>query len=175
MMSSGGEGIGNLGKFIQGTIAHDLPVQLAVITGRNAKLKKKLEKMELPRDSNTVLRIFGYIENINDFMYASDVVFGKSGACTTVESLFMRKPIMFYRFVTGNEKRSIDYATKEQLGWHIRSPRGYTKIMKAILKSPEILDGIKRKYELLNFKSGTEQFCRFVAEALETGEKGIGE
>jgi UDP-N-acetylglucosamine:LPS N-acetylglucosamine transferase len=172
MMSSGGDGIGNLGKYIKATIAHNLPVQLAVITGRNANLKEKLEKIKQPVDSKTILKIFGFIENINDLIYASDVVLGKGGACTTIESLFMRKPVIYYRFVTGNEKRSVDFARKNQLGWYTHTTRGYIKIIKGILKNPEILDGIKVKYERLDFKAGTEKFCKFVDDVLETGEKG---
>jgi len=170
MMSSGGDGIGNLEKYIKTTIAHNLPVQLAVMTGRNAKLKEKLEKIELPRDSRTVLKILGFIENFSDFIYASDVVLGKGGACTTVESLFMRKPVIYYRFVTGNEKRNIDFARKNQFGWYTRTTRGYLKIIRGILKNPETLDHIKKKYERLNFKAGTEKFCRFIADVLNTGE-----
>ncbi len=173
MMSSGGDGIGNLEKYIKATIAHNLPVQLAVITGRNANLKEKLEKIKQPVDSKTILKIFGFIENINDLIFASDVVLGKGGACTTIESLFMRKPVIFYRFVTGNEKRSIDYARKSQLGWYTHTTRGYIKIIRGILKNPETLGHIKKKYELLNFKAGTEKFCRFVNDVLETGVKGL--
>jgi UDP-N-acetylglucosamine:LPS N-acetylglucosamine transferase len=172
MMSSGGDGIGNLEKYIKSTIMHTLPVQLAVLTGRNAKLKEKLEKIKLPRDSKTVLKIFGFIENFDDFLYASDVVFGKGGAGTTVESLFMKKPVIFYRFVTGNEKRNIDFVRKNRLGWYTHTTRGFIHIIKGILKNPETLDQIKRNYERLNFKAGTETFCRFVVGMLEPGEKG---
>lgn len=173
MMSSGGDGIGNLEKYIKATIAHNLPVQLAVLTGRNAKLKEKLEKIKLPGDSKTVLKIFGFVENINDLMYASDVVFGKGGACTTIESLFMRKPIIYYRYVTGNEKRNILYARKNQLGWYAHTTRGYIKIIKSILNDPATLNHVKKNYERIDFKAGAENFCRFIADVLETGVKEL--
>jgi len=173
LMSSGGDGIGNLEKYIKATIAHDLPVQLAVMTGWNAKLKDRLEKIKLPRDSKTVLKVFGFIENFNDLLYASDIVLGKGGACTTIESLFMRKPVLFYRYVTGNEKRSIDYVRKNQLGWYAHTTRGYLKIIKGILKNPDALDHIKKAYERHNFKTGTEKFCRFVADLLDPEDHGL--
>jgi processive 1,2-diacylglycerol beta-glucosyltransferase len=151
-------------------MTHNLPVQLAVITGRNVELKEKLDRIKRPRDSKTVLKIFGFIENIDEFIYASDVVFGKGGACTTVESLFLRKPVIFFRFVTGNEKRNIDFARKNKIGWYAHTTRGYLRIVRGLLKNPEVLDHIKRKYERLDFKAGTEKFCRYVADVLETGE-----
>jgi UDP-N-acetylglucosamine:LPS N-acetylglucosamine transferase len=70
MMSSGGDGIGHLEKYVYATIKHNLPVQLAVITGRNIKLKEKLDRIKRPRDSRTVLKTFGFIENIDEFIYA---------------------------------------------------------------------------------------------------------
>jgi UDP-N-acetylglucosamine:LPS N-acetylglucosamine transferase len=170
MMSSGGDGIGRLEKYVNATMTHNLPVQLAVITGRNVELKEKLDRIKRPRDSKTVLKIFGFIENIDEFIYASDVVFGKGGACTTVESLFLRKPVIFFRFVTGNEKRNIDFARKNKIGWYAHTTRGYLRIVRGLLKNPEVLDHIKRKYERLDFKAGTEKFCRYVADVLETGE-----
>jgi UDP-N-acetylglucosamine:LPS N-acetylglucosamine transferase len=172
LMSSGGDGIGRLEKFITATIARRLPVQLAVITGRNGNLKEKLGKIKLPGASMTRLKVFGFIENINDFLYASDVVFGKAGARTTVESLFMRKPVIFYRFVSGNEKRSVDFARKNRIGWYARTTRGYVKIIRNILENPGILSLVQLEYERLDFKSGTDTFCRFVADVLDADEKG---
>jgi processive 1,2-diacylglycerol beta-glucosyltransferase len=171
LMSSGGDGIGNMEKYIKATVAQDLPVQLAVVTGRNAGLKDKLEKIAPPVGSKTVLKIFGFVENFNDLLHASDVVFGKGGACTTVESLCMRKPIMYYRYVTGNEKRSVDYVRKNGLGWYAHTTRGYLKIMRSILKNSGALEQIKENYERLDFKSGAGEFFRLVADALDAGEK----
>jgi UDP-N-acetylglucosamine:LPS N-acetylglucosamine transferase len=106
-------------------------------------------------------------------MYASDVVFGKGGACTTIESLFMRKPIIYYRYVTGNEKRNILYARKNQLGWYAHTTRGYIKIIKSILNDPATLNHVKKNYERIDFKAGAENFCRFIADVLETGVKEL--
>lgn len=173
IVSSGGDGIGNLEKYIKSTIAHNLPVQLAVMTGRNVKMKEKFEKIELPRDSRTVLKVFGFIDNFSDFLYASDVVFGKGGACTTVESVVLRKPVIFHRFVSGSEKRNIAFMRKNQLGWYIHTTRGYIKIVRGILQNPEILEQIKKRYERLDFKPGTETFSRYIADVLEPREKGL--
>jgi UDP-N-acetylglucosamine:LPS N-acetylglucosamine transferase len=171
LMSSGGDGIGNLEKYIKATVAHDLPVQLAVMTGRNAALKDKLESTALPPGSKTVLKIFGFVENFNDLIHASDVVFGKGGACTTIESLYMRKPVIYYRCVTGNEKRSVDFVRKNGLGWSMRTTRGYLKIVRGLLQSSDALDRIQENYDRFDFKSGAETFCGLVAEALGAGEK----
>ena len=172
LMSSGGDGIGRLEKYVRAAIARDLPVQLAVVTGRNATLKAKLEAERPPRGSKTVLKIFGYIENFNDLLYASDVVFGKGGACTTIESLFMRKPVIYFRIVSGNEKRSIDFVKKNRLGWYAPTAKGYVKTVEAILGDPGVLNRIRENYERLDFRAGTEKFCRHVAALLEAGEEG---
>jgi UDP-N-acetylglucosamine:LPS N-acetylglucosamine transferase len=158
-------------KYIKATVAQGLPVQLAVMTGRNVGLKDRLEKIAPPAGSKTVLKIFGFIENFNDLLHASDVVFGKGGACTTVESLCMRKPIMYYRYVTGNEKRSVDYVRKNGLGWYAHTTRGYLKIVRSILKNSGALEQIKENYERLEFKSDAGKFYRLVADALDAGEK----
>jgi len=167
VMSSGGEGIGNLGKYIRSTIRHNLPVQLAVITGRNARLKQILENIRVPAGSRTTLKIFGFTDEICDFFQVADLLFGKGGACTTIESLFMRKPVMFYRFVSGNERQSVTFVKNNKLGWYVPTSRGYIKQLRQILENPEILEAIQKKYEKYNFKSGTENLSRFIVEQLE--------
>jgi processive 1,2-diacylglycerol beta-glucosyltransferase len=172
LMSSGGDGIGDMEKYVRAAVARDLPVQLAVVTGRNAGLKERLEAAPPPPGSRTALRVFGFVESMSDLIHASDIVFGKSGACTTAESLYMRKPVIFYRYVTGNEKRSLDFVRDNGIGWYAPTPRRYVRIVESLLRYPETLDRIRDTYRRLDFKAGTDQFCRSVDDMLDGGGPG---
>lgn len=167
VMTSGGEGIGNFERYVRATIRNDLPVQLVIITGKNTVLKEKLERLTLPKNCSTKIQVLGFVEDINDYFYAADVLFGKGGASTTVESLFMRKAIMCYKYVMGHEKRSVMFIKRNKLGWYVPRAGSYIRRLKEILQHPDILEKIKERYGELDFKSGTDTLCRLIIDTLE--------
>ena len=93
--------------------------------------------------------------------------FGKGGACSTIESLFMRKPVMYYMFVCGNEKQSVKFVKENRLGWYVPSVRSYLRQLVMILEDPEIVRGIDERYKKYDFKSGTDNLCRMIVDMME--------
>ena len=165
-MSSGGEGIGNIEKYIKTTVAEDLPVQLLVVTGRNEKLKKDLEAIKLPAGCKTALKVLGYVNDVSDLIFMADMVFNKGGACSTIETLFMKKPVMFYKYVMGNEKQSVKFAVNNGLGWYVPTQKKYLDALREVLADPAVLGQKKNNYAKFDFKNGTVNLCKNIAETL---------
>lgn len=79
--------------------------QFAVICGRNERLLKKL----LPLNSELV-KILGYVTEVDEWMAMSDLIVTKAGGITVSECMTMELPMLVYRPIPGQEDRNAQFA-----------------------------------------------------------------
>jgi 1,2-diacylglycerol 3-beta-galactosyltransferase len=112
LLIGGGEGMGPLEEISKKINDSNLDVALVVITGRNKKLKEKLEntKWSIP------VHIYGFVKNMPDFMRASDILLTKAGPGTISEALIAGLPIILYHRISGQEEGNVSYVIDEGAG-----------------------------------------------------------
>lgn len=116
LVMSGGEGGGRLRKVLDeiAPVVCDLDVQLAVIVGRNESLRRRLleSAAEFGRDP----LILGFVENVEDYMRAADVLLTKAGPGSIVEAAACGLPVVLYDYISGQERGNLDYVTSRRAG-----------------------------------------------------------
>ncbi len=112
LLVGGGEGMGPLEEISREINQAGLDMCLVVITGRNTKLKKKLEsiKWTIP------VKIYGFVKNMPDFMRAADILVTKAGPGTISEALIAGLPIILYHRIPGQEEGNVSYVIDEGAG-----------------------------------------------------------
>jgi 1,2-diacylglycerol 3-beta-galactosyltransferase len=102
----GGEGMGPMARTTQAIAEAGLPnAALVVVTGRNARLKARLEARSWPLPT----RIYGYTRQMPDFMRAADVLVTKAGPGTIAEALAASLPLILYARLPGQEDGNVRY------------------------------------------------------------------
>lgn len=81
-------------------------VQVAAVTGRNDRLRKRLESVA---KDNPMLKVFGFTDEMNRMMKAADVLVGKAGGLTVSEALAMGLPLIMFNPVPGQEIYNVDF------------------------------------------------------------------
>ncbi len=124
----------------------DLGLHLVVIAGRNGKLKKQLEKIELsPSNSMTV---FGFTDRISDIMAVSDLIITKPGPGTINEAIAMKLPILIDN--TDNslfwERANVDFVLKYGVGQKIKKFRQIEDFLASYLNDPQVILNTKRSF-----------------------------
>jgi processive 1,2-diacylglycerol beta-glucosyltransferase len=109
LFMSGGFGMGDMAKAVESILALPDKFQLLVVCGKNEKLKAKLEP--LVRGKNA--KVFGYVENPQDFMEISNFVITKAGGLTVSECLAVGAPMIIYSPIPGQEERNCDYLLEQ--------------------------------------------------------------
>ena len=112
LLVGGGEGMGPLEKTAHTIAEAHLPVALAVITGRNASLKARLEAQKWPMP----VFIYGFVHDMPDFMRAADILVTKAGPGTISEALIAGLPIVMYSRLPGQEDGNVTYVVSEGAG-----------------------------------------------------------
>jgi processive 1,2-diacylglycerol beta-glucosyltransferase len=85
----------------------DLPLEIAVVCGRNEKLRQKLAKLDVP-DRHRV-KVIGFTTEIDELMGAADLVLSKPGGLTTSEILARGAAFAVVNPIPGQESRNSDH------------------------------------------------------------------
>ena len=93
LLAEGGYGIGKMSKICRLAIERDLPVNIIAVCGKNEELYKELSAIETVGKCRLIP--IGFTNKILDYIAASDLFCGKSGANILpkrVSSAFRKSP-----------------------------------------------------------------------------------
>lgn len=136
LVVGGGDGIGPIYEVAR-ALANGVPgIQLIVVTGRNERLRKRLEEYtwEVPT------RIYGFVQNIPDLMAASDLLVTKAGPGTLAEAFIAGLPSLIFGFVPGQEEGNIRYVQEHSAGAYAPDPDEVARLARDWLRpgNPEL-------------------------------------
>lgn len=94
MIMSGSIGFGNIAKTILNFNKCRSDFRILCVCARNKKLKEKLEKLQARGRLKKEIHIFGYVNNVEVLMSASDVLLGKIGGVAIAEAFNKYLPII---------------------------------------------------------------------------------
>jgi processive 1,2-diacylglycerol beta-glucosyltransferase len=110
LVSGGGEGLGRIEDIVG--VLKEFPVQCLIVTGRNERLRKRLDglKQAFPR-----LFVFGYVNNMHELMDVSDLCITKPGGATVAECLVKGLPLISCRPpLPGPETENMTYLRRRR-------------------------------------------------------------
>jgi processive 1,2-diacylglycerol beta-glucosyltransferase len=141
LIMGGGVGIGPLENMMHALGSVDLPLAAAVVVGRNRALERRVTAAA--EHTAYPLRVFGFVDNVFDFMHASDVLLTKSGGLTASEALAARVPMVLVRPLPGPEERNTSYLVAHSAAVHAR---GDAQVAEAVR---DVLDSVEHRAALL--------------------------
>jgi 1,2-diacylglycerol 3-beta-galactosyltransferase len=112
LMAGGGDGLGPLERIAHALDEAKLPAHLAIITGRNQALRRKLEN----RIWQIPVSIYGFVRDMPDMMGASDILVTKAGPGTISEAFIAGLPIILYSRLPGQEDGNVPYVVENKAG-----------------------------------------------------------
>jgi 1,2-diacylglycerol 3-beta-galactosyltransferase len=132
LLVGGGEGMGPLGKTARAIATAGLDVSLAIIAGRNVRLKAHLESLDWPVPVN----IYGFTHQMPEFMRAADVLVTKAGPGTISEALNAHLPIILYARLPGQEDGNVTFVVEEGAGVWAPSPKQVVETLTHWVENP---------------------------------------
>ena len=113
LLIGGAAGVGHLAAQarVLGTESH--PWQLVIVSGRNEKLRRRLEEME----RETPMLVLGFVDYMPELMRACDLVVTKAGPGAIAESLASGLPLVITGFLPGQESPNVDFVVASRIGF----------------------------------------------------------
>jgi len=141
LMMAGGIGIGPLEAMMRALAAVPGPVAAAVIVGRNERLEVRVR--EAAQQLNYPLRVYGFVENVYDFMHASDVLVSKPGGLSTSEALAAQLPMVLVQPLPGQEERNTQYLVSRNAAVQAFDEPELGAMLAQLLQSPQRLAALR--------------------------------
>lgn len=159
--------MGPLEKTAHAIAAARLPAALVIVTGRNRKLKKRLENYIWPMPTF----IYGFVREMPDFMQAADVLVTKAGPGTLSESFIAGLPIIMYSRMPGQEDGNVTYVVEEGAGIWAPQPEEVVAALWDWLNNPEKRYKAAQACKHLARPKASRTIARHIASKLEIGER----
>ena len=163
LLLGGGEGIPKGEIIIQELVSKLRDIEIAVICGRNKNLFDNISEF-VKNDGLTNIKIFGYVDFVDELINISDVVITKCGASTFMEILFCKKVPVVVSYIWEQEKGNVDFLTENKLGVYEKRTDKLPETIGGILSNSEKYSEIKRNISNSNFENGVRKVSKFIID-----------
>jgi len=119
LMVAGGEGMGTLEETALAINEKKLDCNIAIIAGKNKKLKARLESMTW----NQKVHVYGFVTNMPTFMEAADIIVTKAGPATLSEAAIAGLPMIISDAIPGQEEGNVTHVTDHNAGEYAPNPQ----------------------------------------------------
>ncbi len=166
LMMMGSMGFGNIVRDIKEIDQLDIDFQILCVCGRNEKRYREItgrtwKKKVIP---------FGFVENVDVMMDASDCIITKPGGLTTSELLAKELPAVIMNPIRGQEDRNMEFLVNNGAAIMVTETFGIDEALFEILKNPWRLELLKSSVQHLGKPNSTRDLCEFIMEMVKKGE-----
>lgn len=156
LLVGGGEGMGNLEKHALALNQSYLPIQLIIVAGRNQSLKSKLENQSW----NMPTKIYGFVKEMPEFMYAADVLITKAGPGTISEAFIAGLPLILYSKMPGQEDGNIGYVVNQGAGIWAPHPDQMVESLRNWIANPNDLKTVSNRSKQLAKPNASREIAK---------------
>jgi 1,2-diacylglycerol 3-beta-galactosyltransferase len=168
LVVGGGEGMGPLFETARAVARSGIHAGLAIVTGRNENLRKRLEQVpwEIPT------WVYGFEQRMPQMMQAATLLVTKAGPSTIAEAANAGLPLVLYSYLPGQEEGNVEFVVRGGLGRWAPGPVQTTAAVRDLLGSPDELERAAAACRRAARPRAAEEVATAVIEALTDGRPG---
>lgn len=160
LVVGGGMGMGPLVETVQMLDRTSEKIQMAVVCGRNEKLKRTF----LRKRFRHPVRVLGFVDNMEEWMSAADFLVTKPGGLTSSEALALGKPLLIVNPLPGQEAANSDFLLERGAAAKVNRLEDLPYRAGAMLKKGR-LSAMARAARALGKPKAAQHICRAVVSA----------
>ncbi len=147
----GSMGFGKIYEIIDDILNQD-KCKIIVVCGNNKKLYNELVAMN--REN---LIVFGFVNNVNDLIYSSNIVMSKPGGLSSTEIACMRKPLIHIYPIPGIETYNTNFFESHGMSLKCKTREEILDIIHELLNNKNMQEKmIKYQEKYINNKSASD-------------------
>lgn len=164
LMLGGSLGYGNFAAISKELDITPYPLQMAVITGKNAAKRQELEALSQSLDKK--LEVQGFVNNMRDWMKASDVVISKPGGLTTSELFAMKKPMILINPDPGFEGMLVPKITATGCAALAKDEKEAAAIAAKVIFDPHLRESMEERLQQVGKPGSADAVARDLVESV---------
>jgi processive 1,2-diacylglycerol beta-glucosyltransferase len=142
----GGAGFGKPRRILAEFKKIRAPVEMVFIAGRNERLKRKLRELTA---GIARARVLGWVDNIQEWIAAADLMVSKPGGTTLTEGFACGLPMLAFDPLPGNEERTCVWIEKWQAGRWIKRAQDLAPTIERLLANRQELEELRGRVRAL--------------------------
>ena len=162
LIMSGGMGFGDIPDYIEALEQLPFCVQVIVICGSNEKLYEQVCDMEV----HIPMKVFGFVENVDEIMDAADCLLSKPGGITTSESLAKGLPMLMIHPLPGVEDRNVEFLQANGAAIYITKTFQIADAVNLLFRCQGRLDRLKESIRYIAKPDAAPDLCRKIAQTI---------
>ncbi len=161
MNIGGGNGLGNTLKLIKSLLKKNENLQIIIINGKN---KKNYEKIKKYIEKNKITNVvnLGFVNNVDMYMKASDVIISRCGGCGLSEIFAINKPFIIREKMILNEKINKKFFIENGCGLGIDKITDAGDKVEYLKNNPKIYEEMKKNIEKIRKPYSSKNIVDFL-------------
>lgn len=141
LLMGGGLGIGPLESMMHALDRVGTPLCALAIVGRSARSEQRV--LEYAHRVGYPVRVVRFVNNVHEYMQASDVLITKPGGLTSAEALVSRVPMVLFKPLPGQEERNTRYLVQRRAALRAKNTADLARTVESLLESQEKRDTMR--------------------------------
>ena len=158
LIGSGGAGTGPVAQLVTELGKVREPIQLVVITGKNASLFKTLENVR--QTFPHPMRVEGFVHNMDEWMDLSDLLLTKPGGLTCAEALTKGIPMVLYNPIPGQETRNAKFLEEAGATILVERIADIRELMVQLIHDRSRLETLRQNAKKVRFPDAALEIAR---------------
>ena len=163
LIMMGSMGYGNIISTLKLIDAIEERFQILCVCGSNTKAKKEIDAISWKKP----LYSFGFVDNVDVMMDASDLIITKPGGLTTSELLAKGLPAIITDPIPGQEKRNTEFLVNNGAAVMVTETFPIDEALYELFKYPWRLDMLESAVSHLGKPHATEELVDFIEKTLK--------
>lgn len=162
LLMSGSMGYGNITETVESLDRMEQDFQIIAVCGNNASVKEKLDGMKTKKR----MIVYGYTNEIELLMDASDCIVTKPGGLTTSEALAKLLPMVIVNPIPGQEERNTQFLLNNGAAMAVNDLMTVDEVLYILFSSQGRIDGIREAMRELSKPDSTKEICDFAQKLI---------
>lgn len=155
---TGSMGFGNTEKYIKALDDLDEDFQIVSVCGNNSHMKSRIDRMYTRKK----IYNFGFVNNVDTIMDASDIIITKPGGLTVSEAISKKIPIILVDPIPGQEDRNRDFLINASLAVGVSQIAPVDEVLYNLMECEERINQIKRMQSILGRPNAAKELGDFI-------------
>ncbi len=162
LVMMGSMGFGNIVSDMEKITALDGEFQVLCVCGTNEKMQKAVSSQVWEK----TVKVYGFVDNVDIMMDASDFIVTKPGGLTTSELMAKGLPAILVNPIPGQEDRNMEFLVNSGAGIMITKTFPLDEAINLLMKNEWRVEMMKESVSHLGKPDATKKLCEFIMNSI---------
>lgn len=165
LVTGGGYGVGPVRELVSELSRIEKKLQIIVVCGKNPALYEQMSR--IAESSGVPIKVYGFIDNMDELMEVSDIMVAKSGGMTSSEAMAKDLPIVITSAIPGQEARNCKYLVSSGAALRAADPKKAKEAIAGILSSDDQMNRMRENIHRIKKPDSSRDIVNFALSLLK--------